>query len=100
MSMASVLQCNCSPLSADDESRAAGVMLALFRELFPEDTNPPQQDCFNWLKLWLGFYLTNAILPCCMLYTYLSPWVEWGGIWYAKSKGKVQRLPSAYSPRH
>lgn len=76
-----------------------GVMLALFRELFPEDTNPPQQDCFNWLKLWLGFYLTNAILPCCMLYTYVTPWVEWGGIWYAKSKGKVQRLPSAYSPR-
>lgn len=70
-----------------------GVMLALFKELSPGDGNPPQQDCFSWFKLWLGFYLTNAVLPCCMLYTYFNPWVDWGGIWYAKSKGKVKRMP-------
>lgn len=73
-------------------SNAAEVMLALFKELSPGDSHPPQHDCFSWFKLWLGFYLTNAVLPCCMLYTYLNPWVEWGGIWYAKSKGKVKRL--------
>jgi len=74
-------------------SHVVGIMLALFKELSPGDSSPPQHDCFSWFKLWLGFYLTNAVLPCCMLYTYFNPWVEWGSIWYAKSKGKVKRLP-------
>ena len=70
----------------------AGVVLALFGELFPGDESSPGCDTFNWVKLWLGFYLSNTILPCCMLYTYLSPLVEWGGIRYYKKQGKVKRL--------
>lgn len=69
-----------------------GVVLSLFGEMFPSGETISGGDSFNWVKLWLGFYLGNAVLPCCMLYTYLSPWVEWGGIWYYKRKGRVQRL--------
>ena len=75
---------------------AAGVMLALFKELLDNDKHVPACDCFNWLKLWLGFYLNNAILPVCMLYTYFNPWIQWGGIWYIKKGGKVRRLSKPY----
>ena len=76
----------------DGPDLTAGVVLSLFRELFAFDESSSGGDSFNWVKLWLGFYLGNTVLPCCMLYTYLSPWVEWGGIWYYKRKGRVQRL--------
>lgn len=71
---------------------AAGVILSLFKELFPLDDSNAGGDSFNWVKLWLGFYLGNSVLPCCMLYTYLSPRVEWGGILYYKRNGRVQRM--------
>ena len=75
---------------------AAGVMLALFKKLLGNDKDVPACDCCNWLKLWLGFYLNNAILPICMLYTY-NPYIQWGGIWYVKKRDKVRRLSKLHS---
>lgn len=69
-----------------------GVVFCLVRELFSSSANIASGESFNWVRLWLGLYLNNAVLPCCMFYTYINPWVEWGGIRYCKSKGKVCRL--------
>jgi hypothetical protein len=47
---------------------------------------------FNWYKLWLGFFIESVMLPPCLLYTFICPYVEWGGIIYKKQDGKVTQL--------
>ena len=69
----------------------SGVMLQLFKEFFPNTDDQPQYDNYHWVKLWLGFYLNNAILPVNMLITYLNPAVQWGGSTYVKCQGRVLR---------
>ncbi|KAK9803983.1 hypothetical protein WJX72_010372 [[Myrmecia] bisecta] len=67
------------------------VILDLFDQLSPASA-PLPRDLFNWLKLWLGFYINNAVLPFCMLYTKLCTSVEWSGVRYAKSRGRVMQV--------
>ncbi|GAX79525.1 hypothetical protein CEUSTIGMA_g6966.t1 [Chlamydomonas eustigma] len=47
---------------------------------------------FNWVKLWVGFFTESVLLPPCLLYSFMHPYVEWGGIRYRKLRGKVKRL--------
>lgn len=44
------------------------------------------------MQVWAGFFITNAILPICMLYTAIKPTVEWSGTHYRKSRGRISRL--------
>ena len=66
----------------------AGILLDLFAQQLPAADDLDLQ-CFSWGKLWLGMYLSNALLPFCMLYTYLQPAIEWAGITYWKRNGSI-----------
>lgn len=79
-------------LSVVIEFCASGVMMELFRELVPDASDWPEYDNFHWVKLWLGFYLNNAILPVNILITYIKPTVQWGRSVYAKHQGRVHVL--------
>lgn len=63
--------------------------MKLFKQLFPERSDQPRYDCYQWVKLWMGFYVNNAVLPINMLVTYLKPTVQWGGAAYVKHQGRV-----------
>ena len=43
-------------------------------------------------QVWTAFFLSNTILPSCMLYTYLKASVEWSGMRYIKCRGRVMRM--------
>ena len=43
-------------------------------------------------QVWLGFLMNNAILPLCMVYTVVQPHIDWSGVRYYKSKGRVVRV--------
>ena len=47
----------------------AGVILSLFCELNPA-LDRRKVATFNWLRCWAGFYLSNLVIPFCMLYTF------------------------------
>lgn len=51
-----------------------------------------QLDTFCWPKLWLGFYLNNAVMPLCIAYTFLTSHIDWSGIRYWRKGGKVVRV--------
>ena len=65
--------------------------MSLFRQLFQNGCDQPQYDAYQWVKLWLGFYLNNAVLPVCMLLTYMQPHIQWAGATYIKKNGFVHR---------
>jgi hypothetical protein len=44
---------------------------------------------FHWGKLWVGFIAANAVLPVCMVYTFLTRHITWAGVKYKRKKGKI-----------
>ncbi|KAI3425799.1 hypothetical protein D9Q98_007774 [Chlorella vulgaris] len=51
-----------------------------------------QLDTFCWPKLWLGFYVNNAVIPLCIAYTFLTKHIDWSGIRYWRQGGRVVRV--------
>lgn len=51
------------------------------------------------LQVWAAFFLSNAILPGCMVYTALTSTIEWSGMHYRKTQGRIVRVnaPIAFS---
>lgn len=75
-----------------------GVLLDLFTQQLPAADDLDLQ-CFSWGKVWLGMYVNNALLPVCMLYTYLQPAVEWAGITYWKRNGSITYVQHTSAPQ-
>jgi hypothetical protein len=44
---------------------------------------------FHWGKLWVGFIAANAVLPMCMVYTFMTRHITWAGVKYRRSGGKI-----------
>jgi Glycosyl transferase family 21 len=44
---------------------------------------------FNWVKLWVGFITANAVLPICMVYTFMTRHITWAGVKYRRRSGKI-----------
>ena len=76
----------------------AGILLDLFVQQLPAADDLDLQ-CFSWGKLWLGMYINNALLPFCMLYTYLQPAIEWAGITYWKRNGSITYIQHTPAPQ-
>lgn len=74
------------------------VVLALFIELDPA-LKRRQMATFNWAKLWCAFYIYNLVLPFCMVYTFATKHIDWAGIRYYRSKGKVVRVEHSFKTR-
>ena len=55
--------------------------------LWPADTR--LNAC---MQVWLGFVINNAVLPFCMVYTFFQPHIEWSGVHYYKSGGRIVRV--------
>jgi len=72
-------------------------MLALFESLSPARRQAMPAK-FNWAMLWLGFGISNALLPICALYTRLQPDVVWSGVCYTKRHGRVTRVKHPHKP--
>lgn len=68
----------------------AGVILHLFAVLDP--AHQRVRPSYNWAKLWLGFCITNAVLPLCALYTFVKPQVVWSGVQYWKRGGRIVKV--------
>jgi hypothetical protein len=47
---------------------------------------------FSWLKLWMAFCISNAVLPVCAAYTWLKPDIVWSGVWYNKKNGRIVKV--------
>lgn len=52
---------------------------------------PPLPHLLRYLftQVWAGFYFSNALLPLCMAYTFLTPHINWAGITYTRRRGKI-----------
>ncbi|KAK9804057.1 hypothetical protein WJX73_000030 [Symbiochloris irregularis] len=55
------------------------VSCALFRELSPDAQPPYTAEMFNWAKVWAAFFVSNTILPFCMVYTACASSIDWSG---------------------
>lgn len=55
-----------------------------------------QLDTFCWPKLWLAFYLNNAVIPLCIAYTFMTSHIDWSGIRYWRKRGKIVRVLHSY----
>jgi len=64
----------------------------LFRVLSPNAEPQVAHPHVCWALVWAGWLLSNAVLPCCMLYTYLCNRIEWSGVVYHKQAGKVVKV--------
>lgn len=65
------------------------VIFDLLCELNVELTSRDLRRRFSWLKLCIGFWVANTVLPLCMLYTFASRDIEWAGVRYRRRGGKV-----------
>jgi hypothetical protein len=76
----------------------AGVVLALLRQLDPSRDLAAAASHgrsgaisrFEFGKLWLAFVIENAVIPWCMLWARVSPYVTWAGVRYRKAGGRVR----------
>ena len=67
-----------------------GVVCALLEALNPVDlADLNLVERFNWKKVWAGFIGANAVLPICMLYTFITRHITWAGVLYRRQGGKV-----------
>lgn len=69
----------------------ADVIMNLFSAL-DHGQRRAQMGQFNWVKLWLGFCISNAVLPMCAAYTWFMPDIVWSGVRYYKHNGRVVRV--------
>ena len=67
----------------------AGANLKLFRQMPFQEQLPTSAGHFVWWKLWGGFCLANALLPCCAMYTCLHEKICWSGVTYTKLGGCI-----------
>eukprot|EP00775_Hariotina_reticulata_P008153 gene8153-8346_t len=67
-------------------------VFGLFRVLSSDAKPQVAHPRVSWVLLWAGWLLSNAVLPYCMLYTYLCNHIEWSGTVYHKKSGKVVRV--------
>lgn len=73
---------------------AAGELLRLLNTLAPKrQLSAWPWTHFSFAKLWAALLLESYLLPVCMAYTLLQPHVQWAGITYRKSGGKVAVVP-------
>ncbi|KAK9864087.1 hypothetical protein WJX84_002864 [Apatococcus fuscideae] len=86
-------------LAACSLSWMTGVVLRLLQHLHHGHVTHFHKDRFPWGKVWLAMYVNNAVLPLCMLYTYVQPAVEWSGVTYRKHAGRVVRQASRHPER-
>ena len=63
--------------------------MKLFHQLPFQEQLPASAEHFVWWKLWGGFCLANALLPCCALYTCLYAKICWSGITYTRYGGCI-----------
>ncbi len=71
--------------------RCAGVILDLFTILELGQRRPSIAH-FSWIKLWLAFWISNALLPVCAACTWLKPDVVWSGVRYHKKDGRIVKV--------
>lgn len=66
------------------------VVCTVMEKLNPR-TLPPNSllKRFHWGKLWVGFIVGNAVLPVCMVYTFMTRHITWAGVTYRRQSGKI-----------
>jgi hypothetical protein len=66
------------------------IVCTVMEKLNPH-TLPPNSllKRFHWGKLWVGFIAANAVLPVCMVYTFITRHITWAGVKYRRQSGKI-----------
>jgi len=80
----------CSLYAAIALQWMTSIVCTVMEKLNPH-TLPPNSllKRFHWGKLWVGFITTNAVLPVCMVYTFLTRHITWAGVKYRRQSGKI-----------
>lgn len=68
------------------------VVILLLSALNPTLSKARMHGGFNWFRLIIGFWLSNAVLPICMAYTFATSHIEWSGIVYKRFRGKIVKV--------
>jgi hypothetical protein len=66
-----------------------GIIITLMSKLNPALSSSAMHAAFHWPRMLLGLWLNNAVIPVCMVYTFLKPTIVWSGVRYRRSGGKV-----------
>eukprot|EP00884_Botryococcus_braunii_P015847 jgi/Botrbrau1/2946/Bobra.0026s0017.1 len=64
----------------------------LLQSMDPASNEHLTPELFNWFKVWGAFFVAYALMPVCIIITWLHPHVVWSGVKYEKRKGRVVRV--------
>jgi hypothetical protein len=65
------------------------ITITLMSKLNPALSSSAMHAAFHWPRMLLGLWLSNAVIPVCMVYTFVKPSIVWSGVRYRRSGGKV-----------